>query len=60
MEESSMTVKLIQFFQDLFSKKEEPKKPVPLDLVNTSEEEGLPLGISFITPLPYSSKGIGR
>ena len=55
VEESALTVKLVQFFQELFSKKEEPKKPVPLDLVNTSEEEGLPLGISFITPLPSSS-----
>ena len=52
VEESALTVKLIQLFQELFTKKEEPKKPVPLDLVNTSEEEGLPLGISFITPLP--------
>jgi YidC/Oxa1 family membrane protein insertase len=52
VEESALTVKLVQFFQELFSKKEEPKKPVPLDLVNTSEEEGLPLGISIITPLP--------
>jgi YidC/Oxa1 family membrane protein insertase len=57
VEESALTVKLVQFFQELFSKKEEPKKPVPLDLVNASEEEGLPLGISFITPLPYSPTG---
>ncbi len=57
VEESPLTVKLVQFFQELFSKKEEPKKPVPLDLVNTSEEAGLPLGISFITPLPSSSDG---
>jgi len=57
VEESPLTIKLIQFFQELFTKKEEPKKPVPLDLVNTSEKEGLPLGISFITPLPSSSEG---
>ncbi len=57
VEETAMTVKLVQFFQELFSKKTEPKKPVPLDLINTSEEEGLPLGMSFITPLPYSSIG---
>ena len=56
VEESALTVKLIQFFQEIFSKKEEPKKPVPLDLVNTSEEEGLPLGISFITPLPSRNR----
>jgi YidC/Oxa1 family membrane protein insertase len=57
VEESALTVKLIQFFQELFTKKEESKKPVLLDLVNTSEEEGLPLGISLITPLPSSSDG---
>ncbi len=56
VEESALTVKLVQFFQEIFSKKEEPKKPVPLDLVNTSEEEGLPLGISFITPLPSRNR----
>src|SRR4030042_2261805 len=55
VEESALTVTLVQFFQELFSKKEEPKKPVPLDLVNTSEEAGLPLGMNFITPLPSST-----
>ena len=48
---------MVQLYQELFSKKEERKKPVPLDLVNTSEGEGLPLGISFITPLPSFSDG---
>ena len=57
VEESPIAIKLIQFFQELFTKKTEPKKPVPLDLVNTSEEEGLPLGISLITPLPSPSHG---
>ena len=57
VEESALAVKLIQFFQELFSKKEEPKKPLPLDLVNTNEEEGLPLGLNFTGPLPSSSDG---
>jgi YidC/Oxa1 family membrane protein insertase len=58
VEESPLTIKLTQFVQGLFGKKEEePKKPAPLDLVNTNEEEGLPLGISFISPLPSSSEG---
>jgi YidC/Oxa1 family membrane protein insertase len=58
VEESPFTIKLTQFVQGIFGKKEEePKKPAPLDLVNTSEEEGLPLGISFISPLPSSSEG---
>lgn len=48
VEESSLAIKLTQFFQNLFGGKiEEPKKPKPLDLVNTKEEEGLPLGLVF-------------
>ena len=48
VEESILTIKLIQLVQNILGKKEEePKKPVPLDLVNTSEEEGLPLGLTF-------------
>jgi len=48
VEESFLTIKLIQLVQSILGKKEEePKKPVPLDLVNTSEEEGLPLGLTF-------------
>src|SRR4030043_1682777 len=48
VEESSVTIKLIRFFQNLFGGKiEEPKKPKPLDLVNTNEEEGLPLRLIF-------------
>jgi YidC/Oxa1 family membrane protein insertase len=48
VEESSLTIKLTQFIQNIIgSKIEKPKKPVPLDLVNTKEEEGLPLGLAF-------------
>ena len=57
VEESPLAIKLIQFFQELFTKKTEPQKPAPLDLVNTTEEEGLPLGISLITPFPSPSHG---
>jgi YidC/Oxa1 family membrane protein insertase len=57
VEESPLAVKLIQFVEEFFSKKEEPPKPVPLDLVNTNEKEGLPLGLHFIGPLPSSSDG---
>jgi len=57
VEESALSIKLIQFVQELFSKKEEPKKPVPLDLVNTNEEEGLPLGLTLIGFLPSPSDG---
>jgi hypothetical protein len=57
VEESPTTVKLTQFVEDILGKKvEEPKKPEPLDLVNTGEKEGLPLGISFITSLPSRSR----
>lgn len=46
VEESVLTVKLTQFFKNLFGGKiEETKKPNSLDLVNTTEEEGLPLGL---------------
>lgn len=48
VEETSLTIKLTQFFKNLFGGKiEEPKKPKFLDLVNTNEEEGLPLGLIF-------------
>ena len=48
VEQSSLTIKLIQFVQSILGKKEEEvKKPIPLDLVNTSDEEGLPLGLTF-------------
>ena len=49
VEESSMTIKLIQFVEGLLGRKtEEPKKPEPLDLVNTTKEEGLPLGLTVL------------
>lgn len=48
VEESPFTIKLTRFFKNLFGGKiEEPQKPKPLDLVNTNEEEGLPLGLIF-------------
>ncbi|MDO9124268.1 MAG: membrane protein insertase YidC, partial [Deltaproteobacteria bacterium] len=54
VEETSLTIKLIRFFRNLFGGKiEEPKKPKPLDLVNTNEEEGLPLRLIF-QPSPDS------
>jgi len=57
VEESSLTIKLTQFFQELFGGKiEKPKKPEPLDLVNTKEDEGFPLGLIIQT---YPSDGIG-
>ncbi len=43
VEESTFTVKLTNFIQGIFGNKVEFKKPKPLDLVNTKEEEGLPL-----------------
>jgi YidC/Oxa1 family membrane protein insertase len=55
VEESALTIKLTQFVESLLGKKvEEPKKRKPLDLVNSSEKEGLPLGLTFISPLPSS------
>ena len=49
VEESKMTIKLTQFVEGLLGRKvEEPKKPEPLDLVNTKEEEGLPLGLTIV------------
>jgi len=48
VEESPLTIKLTQFIQNLIgSKIEKPNKPAPLDLVNTKEAEGLPLGLVF-------------
>ncbi|MDI7261235.1 MAG: membrane protein insertase YidC [Thermodesulfobacteriota bacterium] len=48
VKESSLTISLTRFFKNLFGgKAEEPKKPEPLDLVNTNEGEGLPLGLVF-------------
>ena len=58
VEESALTIELINFVQNLIGgKKEEPKKPLPLDLINTRETEGLPLGLTFTPPLPSSADG---
>jgi len=55
VEESSLTISLTRFIKGLLgSKIEEQKKPMPLDLVNTSEAEGLPLGLTL---LPFPSDG---
>jgi YidC/Oxa1 family membrane protein insertase len=46
VEESSMTIWLTRFIDDIMGKKyQEKKKPEPLDLINTNEEQGLPLGL---------------
>jgi len=51
--ESSLTTKLRRFIKGLLGGRiEEQKKPMPLDLVNTNEAEGLPLGLTI---LPFAS-----
>jgi len=56
VKESALTIKLTEFVESLLGKKvEEPKEPKPLDMVNSSEKEGLPLGLTFLSPLPSSS-----
>ncbi len=46
IEESSMTIKLTGLVRNILGEKPKvPEKPKPLDLVNTTEEEGLPLGL---------------
>jgi YidC/Oxa1 family membrane protein insertase len=46
--QSAITTKLIQFVDEILGKRpEEPKTPGPLDLVNTSDERNLPLGLTF-------------
>ena len=48
VEESSLTISLTRFVKGILgSKIEEGKKPKPLDLVNTNEKEGLPLGLTL-------------
>lgn len=48
VEDSLLTIKLKNFIKSIFGGKiEEPQKPKPLDLVNTNEEEGLPLALIF-------------
>jgi len=47
VKESPVTIKLTQFVEGILGRKvEEPKEPEPLDLVNTNDEQGLPLGLS--------------
>jgi YidC/Oxa1 family membrane protein insertase len=47
VEESTLTIKLKQFVEEILGKKViEQKKPEPLDLVNT-KEKSLPLGLTF-------------
>jgi len=44
--ESAITIKMKKFIIEIFGGKgEDPKRPNPFDLVNTKEEEGLPLGL---------------
>jgi YidC/Oxa1 family membrane protein insertase len=52
VEESPFAIKLTNLVKSILgSKIEVPKKPVPLDLVNTEEEEELPLGLT-LHPFP--------
>ena len=47
-QQSAITTKLTQFVDEILGKKaEEPKRPEPLDLVNTKEEKDLPLGLTL-------------
>jgi len=47
-EESHLATKLTQFVDEIIGKKAEvPRKPEPLDLVNTNEEKDLPLGLTI-------------
>jgi YidC/Oxa1 family membrane protein insertase len=49
VEASALTISLTRFVKELLGGKiQEQKKPMPLDLVNTSEEEGLPLGLTLL------------
>jgi YidC/Oxa1 family membrane protein insertase len=48
VEQSVIAIKLTQFVDEILGKKaEEPKKPEPLDLVNTRGEKDLPLGLTL-------------
>jgi YidC/Oxa1 family membrane protein insertase len=52
VEESSFAIELINLVKSIYGgKPEEQKKPKPLDLVNTNEEEGLPLKLT-LSPFP--------
>ncbi len=53
VEESPIAIKLIQFVDGILGKPaEQPKKPEPLDLVNTKDVKNLPLGLTFDGSLP--------
>ena len=57
VEESGITIKLTDLVDRLLGKKvERPKKPQPLNLVNTDEKKGLPLGL-LIDSNPSLSSG---
>ena len=46
--QAALTIKLTQFVDEVLGKKvENPKEPKPLDLVNTSADKYLPLGLTF-------------
>jgi YidC/Oxa1 family membrane protein insertase len=48
VDEAALTIKLIQFVQEILGGKvKKAKKPEPLDLVNTTENKHLPLGLTF-------------
>jgi YidC/Oxa1 family membrane protein insertase len=48
VEESSITLKLLGFYHSIVGGKvSEPPKPVDFDIVNTEEQDGLPLGLVF-------------
>ncbi len=54
VKESALTIQLTQFFKKLFGGDlKEPKDPQPLDLVNTIDENELPLGLIV---QPYSDR----
>jgi len=56
--EHPITLKLVGIVHSMFGGKvEEPSPPMPLDLVNTEEREGLPLGITFSDPNLAQSDG---
>jgi YidC/Oxa1 family membrane protein insertase len=46
--QTAVTIKLTQFVDEILGKEpERPKRPEPLDLVNTRENENLPLGLTL-------------
>jgi len=60
VEESAITLRLIEWVKGILgSQAERPKPPEPLDLVNTDEGEGLPLGV-VIDSNPTLSAGNGK